>query len=52
MHSISKVFLVVVLALFLAACGSKELAAEKTRGSDQIQMKQLDQRALMIQTDR
>ncbi|MGA8258833.1 MAG: hypothetical protein WB783_01325 [Arenicellales bacterium] len=52
MRNISKLFLLISLALFLTACGSKELAAEKTRGSDQMQMKQLDQRALMIQTDR
>lgn len=47
-----KFLLMVVLALFLVACGNKELAVEKSKGSDRMQMKQLDQRALLIQTDR
>jgi hypothetical protein len=52
MRILGRLFLMAVLAMFLVACGSKQLAGEKTRGPDEAKMKQLDQRVLTVQTDR
>lgn len=48
----SKIVLTIAVALFLAACSADKFAAEKSKGSDEAKMKQLDQRVLMVQTDR
>lgn len=52
MGSWSKIILAMVLALFLVGCSADKFSAEKSKGSDEAKMKELDQRALMVQTDR
>lgn len=50
--SLGKISLIAALALLLVACGSDRFAAEKSKQGDEMKMRQLDQRLMMVQTDR
>lgn len=52
MRFLGKASLVIGLALLLVACGGDKFSAEKSQKADEMKMRQLDQRLMMVQTDR